>query len=309
MNNRAILLTRPVSVVTFPAGQSGTVLGMAMRRTISGLAAGALVAVGILVATANPAAAAPTATMTITPSTVRDGRPVTLTVTVSDATAEYLPATVRFADQDSKVWSDDVPLGADFRARLTVQPRFSGYRFYLFPNAPFSTIYGPTVPVEVIAGYTVSLSFSTVPAQASPGDDVVVQVTAGFGGSIEASTEGGSPMPTGVVSVLANGTALGTGTLNGFGRADIPIVLPNGPLSIGYAGDDLFVDSASSPRFVRTALATELPATGRRLTGPDPVRGCARRDRALAPTSTVPAPDDPEDRGPRRPGPRRRRQR
>jgi hypothetical protein len=266
------------------------------------LAFGALVVVGSVPAPA-PAAADPlppgfSVTLTVDPTPIRAGRPVTLTATVNNPPPGYLPAHARFLDQDAKVFSQDVPLGDDYRATLRLQPQLSAYKVYVFGSGGYDPWFGAPVPVEVIAGFRVNLSFTTVPAQATPGDPVVVQVRAANGGAVPESTEGGGNVPSGLVSVLSNGNTLGSGPLNGFGRADLPITLPNGPLQIGYEGDDLFVDGSSTPQFVTPPTpdpADPPPVDGTPGPGSTTGDGVDGDATGPGPATTVSPPARPED--------------
>lgn len=186
---------------------------------------------------------APSVTLEVRPTPVRAGYPVTLIARLHDIPDDYLPAFARFLDPDAKVFSQDVAFDANGVARLTLDPRFSGYRIFVFSDN-YGLLGGPTTPVDEFGGYTTSITITTVPADPRPGDDVLVRVT------VVGSTEGvPAPVPSGQVTVRSGGTTLGTGTLNNQGKSDVPVTLPESgaPITVGYAGDGQFVDSASAP--------------------------------------------------------------
>lgn len=191
--------------------------------------------------------AATTTTLKVTPTSVTQGMPVTLTATVAEKNGSAIPTgTVTFLAGTTTLGTATLNGNgaATFNTSTLAVGSYSMTASYNSDSANAPSVSAP-VALTVLAQVPTTTKLTATAGQIQPGEQITFTATV--------AESGGSATPTGTVTFYANSASIGSGTLNTNGVTTFTTSsLPTGllPIVATYGGDAINAGSTSAPLVV-----------------------------------------------------------
>jgi hypothetical protein len=188
-------------------------------------------------------------TSSLNPSTT--GANVTLTATVTSATAGTLTGTVTFLDGTTSLGTGPVGGGKASLSTATLTQGSHSITAQYGGDTNFATSTSPALSQVVNAGALTSTTTTlTGPATATSGANVTFMASV--------TPANGTKVPTGTVTFLDGAASIGTGTLNGSGSATFStstLATASHSITAQYGGDANFSGSTSTAASISITAA------------------------------------------------------